>query len=677
MEVWLGLRSRLGEHVRRMQSASTAKPISRPQMLAIAATSLLPLLGAAACAALLRGNVWYSMSLHSAIEASGSVLALAVAVLLLLQRKYNQIAGHYLWIACGLIVMGVLDLFHAILPTGTAFFWARWIASLAGSIGFSLVLVDPLLKVGKRASVLIPPAVLVATFVLGLYFVLEPGSLPTISESHDVIAGSAKIISVTAGLFYLTASFTLLDRFAKRLGGRTDLIFGLHSLLFATAAFLYPAASPWNSVWWYFHLLRLSSYALVGLYLFLAFKRMHEDLLVSKESLEVQVRDRTQELEAAGRMKDEFLATLSHELRTPLTAILGWSEIIGSPTASPRTVAKGIETISRNARNQNELISDLLDVSRILTGKLVMRTERVDIQTVIQAAVESCQLAARSKSIEVENRSECGDTLVMGDPTRLQQVLWNLISNAIKFTPQGGKVTIQCLKVDHSIEVRVTDTGEGIDASFLPFVFERFRQADASVTRQHGGLGLGLAIVRHIVEAHGGKVAAESGGRGKGTAFSVRLPSLQKEKPHSPVSSQRPEWRPTGALEGLRILVVDDVPDTVDVVDEMLGREGAEVLRGYSAEEAMKVLAVETVDLIISDIAMPGEDGYSLITRIRAKEAATGETHKPAIALSAFARDIDATRSLGAGFDKHLPKPVTAKGLLDAILEVKTEPAQS
>ena len=656
-----------------MQQAETTKPMTHLQLLAIAVTSLLPLLGAAACAVFFRRDLWYSMSLHSALESSGSVLALAVAVLLLLQRKYNQIAGHYLWIACGLIIMGILDLFHAVLPTGSAFFWSRWIASLTGALGFSLVLVDPWLRPGKRASALISLAVAIASFVLGLYFVFEPGFWPTLTEGHGSLAWPARMMSVVGGLLYLTAALALLDRFAKRAGGRTDLIFGLHSLLFAVAAFLYTGASPWNAVWWYFHLLRFVSYALVGLYLFLSFKRMHEDLLVSKESLEVQVRDRTRELEAASRMKDEFLATLSHELRTPLTAILGWSEIIGSPTATSRTVAKGIETISRNARNQNDLISDLLDVSRILTGKLVMRTERVDIQTVIQAAVESCQLAARSKNIEVENRSECGDSLVMGDPTRLQQVLWNLISNAIKFTPQGGKVTIQCGKIDHSIEVRVSDTGEGIDEAFLPFVFERFRQADASVTRQHGGLGLGLAIVRHIVEAHGGKVAVETGGRGKGTIFSVRLPVLKLSKSKSSGVVRAIDAGPTGALEGLRILVVDDVPDTVDVVDEMLGREGAEVHRGYSAAEALKVLDEEKIDLIISDIAMPGEDGYSLISRIRAKEVELGEAPMPAIALSAFARDIDATRSLGAGFDKHLPKPVTAKGLLDAILEVKTE----
>jgi signal transduction histidine kinase/ActR/RegA family two-component response regulator len=365
--------------------------------------------------------------------------------------------------------------------------------------------------------------------------------------------------------------------------------------------------------------------------------------------------------EQANRAKDEFLGVVSHELRTPLSAILGWSQLMrGDKVVSPQILAKGIAVIERNARAQVKLIEDILDVSRIISGKLRLELRPIDLDGVVRAAVEVIRPAADTKGVTLQPGGDMGAT-VLGDPDRLQQVLWNLLSNAVKFTPAGGQVQIDVERGARSVRVMVVDSGKGIDASFLPHVFERFRQADSSTTRRHGGLGLGLAIVRHVVELHGGSVRALSGGRDRGSTFVIKLPLYDGDG----VSSNRvlgvrvmPDTDPgtMARLDGIRVLVVDDEPDARDVLGTILGAVGAEVELASSAEEALERLASFAPDVLVSDVGMPGDDGYALIRRVR--EGGSRFARVPALALTAYASPEDARHAVLAGFDTHLSKPV-------------------
>ncbi|HWS55726.1 MAG TPA: ATP-binding protein, partial [Pyrinomonadaceae bacterium] len=370
------------------------------------------------------------------------------------------------------------------------------------------------------------------------------------------------------------------------------------------------------------------------------------------------------EAQESNRLKDEFLATVSHELRTPLTAILGWAHMLRTGQYNGDSAAKAFETIERNARAQAQLIDDLLDVSRIITGKLRIDVRPVDPVSFIEAAVEAVRPAAEAKGVRVQKIMDTGVVSVSGDPVRLQQVVWNLLSNAIKFTPKGGRVQVKLERVNSHVEIAVSDTGAGISPSFLPHVFDRFRQADQKTTRQHGGLGLGLAIVRHLVELHGGTVRAESGGEGHGSTFTVLLPvapvyaaEAESGRVHPAARETLPAFECVERLDGLRILVVDDEPDTRELLRAGLGRCGAEVTTAVSVAEALEAMASAAPDLLISDIGMPGEDGYELVRRVRQLPAEAGG-RVPAIALTAYARVEDRMQALRAGYQMHVPKPV-------------------
>ncbi|HYM08916.1 MAG TPA: PAS domain S-box protein, partial [Terriglobales bacterium] len=370
-----------------------------------------------------------------------------------------------------------------------------------------------------------------------------------------------------------------------------------------------------------------------------------------------------QEAEAANRAKDEFLATLSHELRTPLTAILGWARLLRSDSHDPEVVANGLEKIERNAKAQARLIDDILDVSRIITGKLRLDVGVVDFSSVVEAALESVRPAADANNIRLGTALDRG--LVAGDANRLQQVAWNLLSNAVKFTPKGGQVDVSLRRVDAHIELSVKDNGKGITAEFLPHVFDRFRQADGSNTRVHSGLGLGLAIVRHIIELHGGSVRAESPGQGHGATFTVLLPVMEAEaQPRSSRPSRRAVSHP--GLKGLHVLVVDDDRDTRALLAAILESSGVTVTVADSVRKALRVLRSSSPDMLISDIAMPGESGFALIRQLRDLAPEDGGSI-PAVALTGYVSLEERVRVLAAGYQAHVPKPVEPDELLTLV----------
>jgi PAS domain S-box-containing protein len=381
------------------------------------------------------------------------------------------------------------------------------------------------------------------------------------------------------------------------------------------------------------------------------------------------------EAEAANRVKDEFLSTLSHELRTPLTAIMGWSDLLLHDEIAPRKRRQAIETIARNANSQCELINDLLEVSRIITGNLRLEFVACELESIIQAAAESIRPTAEAKGVRLQILLEPGTGPIFGDRERLQQIVWNLLSNGVKFTRTAGLVQVKLQRINSHVEVVVTDTGVGIKPDFLPHVFERFRQADGSTTRTYGGLGLGLAIVRHLVELHGGMAWAESAGENQGATFTVRFPSMiaierQTEPPLESETTQAIEARERKrTLRGLRALIVDDEFDARALLTMMLERSGAHVLAVASAREALDSLERWKPDVLIADIGMPVEDGYSLIRKVRALPSDRGG-QTPALALTAYARTEDRKRALAEGYHVHLAKPVDRVELATIISEL-------
>jgi PAS domain S-box-containing protein len=375
-----------------------------------------------------------------------------------------------------------------------------------------------------------------------------------------------------------------------------------------------------------------------------------------------------EEAETANRLKDEFLATVSHELRTPLNAIFGWARMLRSGKLDAASIAHAVETIERNAKAQEQIIEDILDVSRIITGKIRLDVSPVEIAPVIEAAVDSLRPTAEARGVRFQTVLDTNSNLVLGDAGRLQQIVWNLLSNAIKFTPKGGRIQVSLERINSHIEIHVSDTGQGINKEFLPYVFERFRQADNSTTRKYGGLGLGLAIVRHLVELHGGSVSADSPGEGLGAIFTIRLPLAvvreggnQLNQPyasrfHQAIAGDVPlEFR--GELEGVRVLVVDDEVDARDLLTIILEQCGAEVRAEGSTTQALAALKQWRPDVLVSDIGMPGRDGYELIQEVRSLDASQGGD-TPAIALTAYARSEDRLKALRSGFQTHVAKPV-------------------
>jgi signal transduction histidine kinase/CheY-like chemotaxis protein len=370
------------------------------------------------------------------------------------------------------------------------------------------------------------------------------------------------------------------------------------------------------------------------------------------------------EAEAANRVKDEFLSTLSHELRTPLTAIMGWADLLLHDEVEPEKRQQAIETIFRNANSQCQLINDLLEVSRIITGKLRLEFVACELDSVIKAAAESIRPTAEAKGIRLQVLLEPHAGPVFGDRERLQQVVWNLLSNGVKFTSKGGLVQVTLQRINSHVEVVVKDTGIGINPDFLPHVFDRFRQADGSTTRNYGGLGLGLAIVRHLVELHGGTAWAESPGANQGSSFTVRLPAMTASEQPSPEELKQPAVAVTetrdghpSSLSGLRVLVVDDEMDARTLLSAMLERCGAQVVAVSSAREGLESVESWKPDVLIADIGMPVEDGYGLIKKVRALPKERGG-QTPALALTAYARTEDRVRALSEGYQVHLAKPV-------------------
>ena len=373
---------------------------------------------------------------------------------------------------------------------------------------------------------------------------------------------------------------------------------------------------------------------------------------------EIAQRDRARaDAEAANRIKDEFLATLSHELRTPLNAMLGWVHLIRGGRIDEATQARGLEVLERSTHAQARLIDDLLDVSAIINGQLRLDVRLVDLAPVIESSLGVIRPAAAAKEITLDVALEPGAGPVSGDATRLQQVAWNLLSNAVKFTPRGGRIEVRLARAGNSAELSVSDDGQGISPEVLPYVFDRFRQADSSSTRRHGGLGLGLAIVRHLVELHGGEVTAHSDGEGKGSTFRVRLPVLAvRVEPAAPVIA-------SDVLAGVRVLVIDDEPDARELLRLVLSAGGAEVTTAAGAPEALEMLSRVRPHVVVSDLGMPGIDGYAMLRQMRSRPAHEGG-RVPAVALTAYARSEDRTRATAAGFQMHATKPINPDELV-------------
>ena len=402
-------------------------------------------------------------------------------------------------------------------------------------------------------------------------------------------------------------------------------------------------------------------------------KRVEESLRAAeKERTELLARERIARTEAeeANRLKDDFLATLSHELRSPLNAIVAWSHILREPGLDPATASRAVQAIDRNARAQTQIVADILDVSRIVTGKFQMTLGPVRLADVIEAAADTVRPAARARNIRLELAIDPAAGPVSGDASRLQQVVWNLLSNAMKFAPAGGRVQVRLEDAGSSIALSVTDDGPGIDPAFLPYVFDRFRQADSSSTRPQAGLGLGLAIVRHLVELHGGTVAARNREDRPGAVLIVRLPRQQTlPTDRTPAEGRAPtkagaESAPS--LQDVSVLVVDDEDDTREAMAIGLGRCGARVATASSAREAIAAFERERPHVLVADIGMPGEDGYGLLMRVRALPAERGGA-TPAIALTAYASPQDRLNALRTGFQRHVPKPVTAAELATVV----------
>jgi signal transduction histidine kinase/CheY-like chemotaxis protein len=390
-----------------------------------------------------------------------------------------------------------------------------------------------------------------------------------------------------------------------------------------------------------------------------------------RQQLLISEQDARHAAEDANRLKDEFLSTVSHELRTPLTAINGWAMMLRAGRLDAAQSARALETIVRSAKSQNQLINDLLDVSRIISGKLRLDVAPVKLGSVIEAAIETVRPAAEAKGIHLSALLDPASDTTYGDAERLQQVVWNLLSNAVKFAPNGGRVEVRLERAGSYVEIVVTDNGQGIKPEFLPYVFERFRQEDGGANRQQGGLGLGLAIVRHIVELHGGTVRVASEGLGKGATFTVTLPialgravTPVEPRDNAPGGILAPNNPPS--LVGVRALFVDDEADARELMAMMLAERGAEVRTAVSATEALAACDEWRPDILIADIGMPGEDGYTLMKKLRAREKLRGG-HIPAIALTAYARREDRLRALSAGYEYHVPKPVEPVELLDAV----------
>jgi CheY-like chemotaxis protein len=371
--------------------------------------------------------------------------------------------------------------------------------------------------------------------------------------------------------------------------------------------------------------------------------------------------------EESNRLKDEFLATVSHELRTPLTAILGWARLLDDGALDREMTQQAVDTIWRNAKAQAQIVDDILDVSRIITGNLYIDLHPTEVTPVVQNAINVVRPTADAKGIRIDTQIDPAPAVIAGDANRLQQVIWNLLSNAVKFTNNGGRVLVKVAQANRAVEISVTDSGQGIAREFLPYVFDRFSQADSTTTRHHGGLGLGLAIARHLVEIHGGTIRAQSRGEDEGATFTITLPLLESalKNGESAAANKRAAATPQ-LLSGLNVLLVDDDSDTLNLMATALKRRQANVTAVSSAGEAIEAIREKRPDVLISDIAMPDEDGYGLIERVRSLE--NGEAQGiPAVAITAYAKDEDRARALSSGFQIYVAKPIELAELVSVV----------
>jgi len=396
-------------------------------------------------------------------------------------------------------------------------------------------------------------------------------------------------------------------------------------------------------------------------------------IAAEREQLLRSEREARSSAERLSQLKDEFLATLSHELRTPLNAIQGWVNILRMSDVAPADFARGIETIERNAKAQAQIVADLLDMSRIVSGHMLLEVRPLHLQDVIHSALEAVRPSADSKGIRIHTLLDSKVGTVRGDPTRLQQVFWNLLANAIKFTPKQGRIKVALERVNSHVEIGIEDHGVGIDASFLPYVFERFRQADPGISRKYGGLGIGLSIVKSLVELHGGSVRVKSAGVGQGATFVVSLPLhsvLSKEIPAPKLASDPLAKLKLPSLDGARVLLVDDDVDGCDVIGRILRAHGASARCVYDAEQALSAIQQQPYDLLLSDIGLRVIDGYELMQRVRALPAPACRI--PSIAVTAYARPEDRQRALLAGYQMHMAKPLQAAELVAAVASLRT-----
>ncbi|MGA9769105.1 MAG: PAS domain S-box protein [Blastocatellia bacterium] len=402
-----------------------------------------------------------------------------------------------------------------------------------------------------------------------------------------------------------------------------------------------------------------------------------------RERLLAQEQQAREIAEAASRAKDEFLATVSHELRTPLNAMLGWARLLSSGRLDSETAARGLKSIEQSAKAQAQLIEDLLDVSRIISGKFRLKAQPLEVAPVIEAAIDSVRPTAEARGVRLQVILDPDAGPVSGDAGRLQQVVWNLLSNAVKFTPKGGRVQVRLTRINSHIELEVSDTGQGIAREFLPYVFDRFRQADGSTSRLHGGLGLGLAIVRHIVELHGGGVTVDSPGKDQGATFTIKLPLMVTHTKAKGVERIHPRvdgevatlhFQPSITLEGVKVLIVDDEPESLLLLSTVLTQSGAYIKTATTAEEGFARIKEWRPDVIVSDIGLPGEDGYSFMTRVKAWMRESG-TWIPAVALTAYARAEDRMKALASGYQIHVPKPVEPAEIITVLVSLIDRPA--
>jgi signal transduction histidine kinase/CheY-like chemotaxis protein len=561
------------------------------------------------------------------ITASSDFIIFGVALLMLYHRRAIQVAQ---------------------ILTMVAGFW-----SLVAVIGYTYQ-AEELFGIARYTGIALPTAV--ALFVLSLGILgayVDQGVLSIVCDES-----AAGIMARRLAVVALIIPFLLgWLRLAGQRAGHFDLGFGT-ALLVSTIIITFLLAI-WHVA---LKLNHIDQQRLIS-------EQERERLLRQEHALRVNA-------ESAARSKDEFLATVSHELRTPLNAILGWATMLRKSPVDDVITARGMDAIERNAKAQAQLVEDLLDVSRIIAGNLRLDIQPIALTSVINAAMDSVQLAGDAKEIQLQVIVDPSADNIRGDPARLQQLIWNLLSNSIKFTPNGGQVSVRVERSDSMAEVTVTDTGDGIHREFLPFVFERFKQADGSITRKHAGLGLGLAIARQLVELHGGTIEASSAGEGLGSSFKIRLPlgtvnmtavSLV-DSVSRPVLLDLPIPQ-SPDLNGIRILVVDDEPDAREMLRTVLEELGADVITASSANDAIDVLPTWKPNVLVSDIGMPEEDGYVLIKRVRGLSAEVGG-NIPAIALTGYVRVEERMRALEAGYQMFVPKPVDVDELATIIVSL-------